>query len=182
MPEEAPVSIRNAAERDVPSLLALINDYAGRGLLLPRTEVSLRARLHDFVVAVSPTAEGDEVMGTAALSPLGPGLGEVRSLAVRAAFNGRGLGRAIVWRLLEEAEDRGFVEVLALTRRVSFFEGLGFVATRRERFLDKLQADCRACPKNLCCDEVAMVRLPATAEERLRMGSDEGSHQEADAR
>ena len=31
----------------------------------------------------------------------------------------------------------------------------------RERFLDKLMVDCAACPLNLCCDEVAMVRPPA---------------------
>ena len=50
--------------------------------------------------------------------------------------------------------------MLALTRRVRFFEALGFTVTRRERFLDKLVADCQACPMNLCCDETAMVRPP----------------------
>jgi hypothetical protein len=31
--------------------------------------------------------------------------------------------------------------------------------TERERFVDKLRADCAACPKNMCCcDEIAMVR------------------------
>ena len=64
--------------------------------------------------------------------------------------------------LLEEAGERGFAEVLALTRSVPFFEALGFVVTRRERFLDKLKVDCQACPLNLCCDEVAMVRPPAS--------------------
>jgi hypothetical protein len=29
--------------------------------------------------------------------------------------------------------------------------------TERERFVDKLRADCAACPKNMCCDEIAMV-------------------------
>jgi hypothetical protein len=43
---------------------------------------------------------------------------------------------------------------------VSFFASLGFMVTRRERFLDKLAADCAACPFNLDCDETAMVRRP----------------------
>jgi amino-acid N-acetyltransferase len=148
--------MRKAGERDVLPLLQLINGYAERGLLLRRTEGSLRAVLSDFTVA----EEHGEVVGCGALTELGPGLGEVRSLAVREDHAGRGLGRAIVEGLLQEAAQRGFVEVLALTRRVSFFEGLGFGVTRRERFLDKLMVDCQACPMNLCCDETAMVRNP----------------------
>jgi amino-acid N-acetyltransferase len=151
------VRLRNAAESDVPSLLALINGYAERGLLLSRTESSLRARLADFTVA---ELDG-QVAGCAALTDLGPGLAEVRSLAVAAELAGRGIGRALVEHLVAEAGRRGFHEVLALTRRTSFFSALGFQATRRERFLDKLMVDCQTCPLNLCCDETAMVRVPA---------------------
>jgi amino-acid N-acetyltransferase len=152
------VRLRKARARDVVPLLQLINGYAARGLLLERSEDSLRARLGDFSVA---EADG-ELLGCGALSELGPGLGEVRSLAVREDQTGRGIGRRIVQRLLEEAGERGFAEVLALTRSVPFFEALGFTVTRRERFLDKLKVDCQACPLNLCCDEVAMVRPPAS--------------------
>jgi amino-acid N-acetyltransferase len=150
------VRLRRAAAADVTALLALINGFAARNLLLRRTEDSVRAHLDDFVVVEDDGA----VIGCAALNALGPGLGEVRSLAVRSDHEGQGLGRALVECLLDEAASRGFVEVLALTRRVSFFQGLGFDITRRERFLDKLLADCQACPLSLCCDEVAMVLSP----------------------
>ena len=160
--------LRKAREADVAPLLALINGYAERGLLLRRSEESLRARLEDFTVAVD--AHG-EVVGCGALSVLGPGLGEVRSLAVREDQAGRGLGHAIVEHLMEEAARRGFDEVLALTRRPSFFEALGFSVTRRERFLDKLMVDCKACPMNLCCDETAMVRTPPGRESHEPFGA-----------
>ena len=145
--------LRKAEERDVQPLLDLINGYAQRNLLLRRTEESLRARLADFLVA----EHGGEVVGGGALTELGPGLGEVRSLAVREDQAGHGVGRRIVEALLARAADSGFTEILALTRRVPFFEALGFTVTRRERFLEKLQTDCQACPLNLCCDETAMV-------------------------
>jgi amino-acid N-acetyltransferase len=148
------VRLRKARERDVRVVLGLINGYAERNLLLARSEASLRERLADFTVA----EEAGEVVGCAALSALGPGLAEVRSLAVRGDRAGRGIGHALVAALLEQAEGAGYAEVLALTRRVSFFEALGFTVTRRERFLDKLAADCRQCPLNLDCDEVAMLR------------------------
>ena len=153
--------LRKAREEDVAPLLALINGYADRGLLLRRSEESLRARLDDFTVAEDA---GGAVIGCGALTVLGPGLGEVRSLAVREDQAGRGIGHRIVEHLVEEAARRGFGEVLALTRRPSFFEALGFSVTRRERFLDKLMVDCKACPMNLCCDETAMVRAVAGEE------------------
>ena len=154
--------LRDAEERDVAPLLALINGYADRGMLLRRTEESLRQALPDFVVATMAGPSGEEeIVGCGALSMLGPALGEVRSLAVHPDMTGQGLGRRIVEHLLVQARDRGFAEVLALTRRSSFFDALGFEITRRERFIDKLMVDCGACPLNLCCDEIAMVRPPA---------------------
>jgi N-acetylglutamate synthase-like GNAT family acetyltransferase len=162
------VRLRKAREADVAPLLALINGYAERGLLLRRSEESLRSRLEDFTVALD--ADG-EIVGCGALTELGPGLGEVRSLAVREDQAGRGLGHRIVEHLLHEAARRGFDEVLALTRRPSFFEALGFSITRRERFLDKLMVDCKACPMNLCCDETAMVRTPPGRESHETFGA-----------
>ena len=157
-----PILLRKAQDADVRALLALINGYADRNLLLRRSEESLRARLGDFVVAV----DGDgEILGCGALTELGPGLGEVRSLAVAESHTGHGLGRRIVERLAEDASRRGFAQLLALTRRVPFFESLGFAVTQRERFLEKLAADCAACPMNLCCDETAVVRAVPSLEE-----------------
>jgi amino-acid N-acetyltransferase len=152
----AEVALRQARAADVPALLALVNGYASQGLLLPRSEESLWERLDDFTVA---EVEG-RLAGCAALSELGPGLGEVRSLAVAEDQAGLGLGHALVDQLLGEASLRGFRAVLALTRRRSFFERLGFTVTERERYLDKLRVDCAACPMNTCCDETAMVRTP----------------------
>lgn len=146
--------LRKARSDDVPHLLALINGYAARNLLLRRSEGSVRRRLDDFTVV----EDAGQVAGCAALTALGPGLGEIRSLAVREDRVGAGIGHAIVAHVLDEAGRRGFVEVLALTRRVSFFERLGFAVTRRERFLDKLAADCQDCPLRFDCDETAMVR------------------------
>ncbi len=166
--------LRDAREADLGALFALINAYADRGLLLPRSEASLRARIDDFVVA----EEAGELVGCGALSALGPGLSEVRSLAVREDQAGRGVGHRVVEQLLERARDQGCREVLALTRRVSFFEALGFTVARRERFLDKLEADCRACPLNLCCDETAMVRGPAAPSREFIATEDDAKLQE----
>jgi amino-acid N-acetyltransferase len=149
------VRLRRAEEGDVPALVRLIESYAGQGLLLRRSEESLRAGLADFRVA----EDQGEIVGCGALMSLGgPGLGEIRSLAVRPDRAGQGIGRKIVEALVDDAPARGFAELLALTRRVSFFEAFGFTVTKRELFLDKLMVDCRTCPLNVCCDETALTR------------------------
>jgi amino-acid N-acetyltransferase len=152
-----PIVLRAARASDVEAMLGLINGYAGQGLLLWRSEASLLSSLSDSVVAARRTARGERFVGCGALAHLGPGLGEVRSLAVAAEAAGRGVGRRIVERLLGRASERGLGEVLALTRRPSFFQALGFVVTVRERFPEKIRADCARCPRDLRCDEVALV-------------------------
>jgi amino-acid N-acetyltransferase len=159
MDDPTALLLRPARDADVVPLLALINSYADRNLLLRRSEESLRARLADFSVA----ERGGEVVGCGALSELGPGIGEVRSLAVRSDQTGLGVGHELVEHLLYQAGERRFAQVLALTRRVSFFAALGFEVTDRRRFEDKLRTDCRSCPLNVCCDETAMVRPPLVA-------------------
>ena len=150
------MQLRRATPRDVRAIVLLIGAYAARGLVLPRSEASVRQLLGDFSIAVDDGA----LVGCAALTALGPGLGEIRTLAVRQDRAGQGIGAALVVRLVAEAEDRGFREVLVLTRRVSLFERLGFEVTDRTRFLDKLEADCIACPHHDACDETALVRPP----------------------
>jgi N-acetylglutamate synthase-like GNAT family acetyltransferase len=149
------VHFRKAHAGDIPCLLRLINDYAAEGKLLRRTEESIREGITDFTLA----EEGDEIVACGALMTLGgPHLGEIRSLAVRKDRTGGGIGRRIVEELVKQAPSRGFADLLVLTRRVKFFEDLGFTLTRRELFLDKLMVDCQTCPMNLCCDETALTR------------------------
>ena len=156
--------LRKAREEDVPALAGLIGRYADQGLLLRRSAESIASGLADFTIAED---EG-EIVGCGALMSLGgPRLGEIRSLAVREDRTGQGIGRRIVEALVSEAPSRGFSDLLALTKRVGFFELLGFTVTQRELFLDKLMVDCCTCPLNVCCGETALTRpvVPAEASE-----------------
>jgi len=47
--------------------------------------------------------------------------------------------------------------VLALTRKPAFFLKVGFAPAEREHFPLKVWADCTRCPRQNCCDEVAVV-------------------------
>lgn len=163
----ATTEIRAARLSDIPALESFINRFTEDGTLLPRTRKELARHLRDFRLAFAlepdPEHPGTSVatlVGCAALQLVNHDLAEVRSVALDPAYRGRGLGRALVLALLEEAEHIHLPRVFCLTREVTFFARLGFQEVPKENFPDKVWTDCRLCPRRHACDETAMeIRL-----------------------
>jgi len=49
-PYEGPLDVRAASLRDVQGILHLINTFAAKGIMLPRTEFEMAENIRDFVV------------------------------------------------------------------------------------------------------------------------------------
>ena len=148
------LTIRKAAMRDIHPLLALINDYAAKGVMLPRTEFELSENIRDFTLVHS----GDRLVGCGALHFYTPTSGEVRSLAVDPTLQTHGLGRMIVDKLEQEADENELHAMFAFTYVPGFFRKMGFRAVERGELPLKVWKDCLRCPKFQCCDEIAMVK------------------------
>ncbi len=151
---DAPTRIRRARVGDVPRLYEMINYYAARGDMLPKTLDQLYNRVRTFNVA---EADG-EVVGCAALHVTWADLAEVVSLAVHPDFQGRGLGRRLVEPLFDEARELGIPTLFTLTLQVGFFSRLGFREVPKLRLPHKIWQDCATCFKQDRCDEIAMVK------------------------
>lgn len=152
MPTLPDALIRKPEVEEAPAIQALLEGFAARRLLLPRTLEDIYEHLREFFVAVVD----DEVAGCGALRLWG-GLAEVRSLAVVETQQKRGVGAGIVRACVEEARRLHVDEVFALTFQPEFFERLGFVRTPKERFPHKIWTDCVKCPHFPDCGEVALV-------------------------
>ncbi|MBK8932775.1 MAG: argininosuccinate synthase [Chloroflexi bacterium] len=148
------MNIRPARETDIPAILRLVSDHARRGDLLPRSALSIRDTLHDWLVGVYP--DGD-IVACVSLFYYTPYLAEVRSLAVSDRVKGQGWGRTIVKEAVNEARHRNVPTLFALTRAVDFFQKVGFKITVKERFPQKVFRDCSICPLLEACDETAVV-------------------------
>jgi amino-acid N-acetyltransferase len=151
---DAEVTVRRARVGDVPRLYEIINYYAARGDMLPKTMDQLYNRVRNFNVA---EADG-EVVGSAALHITWADLAEVVSVAVHPDFQGRGLGRLLIEPLYGEARDLGIKTLFTLTLQVGFFSRLGFRELPKLRLPHKIWQDCSTCFKQDRCDEIAMVR------------------------
>ncbi len=147
------VTIREAMVGDVPAMADIIKSFAGQQLMLPRSQFQFYQHVRDFTVA----EVNGEIVGCGALQFVWSDVAEIRSLAVKPAWQGRGIGRWLVEQLLDEARRHGIESIFCLTYQQGFFEEMGFYVISRESLPHKIWGDCLNCPKYPDCDEIAMM-------------------------
>ncbi|QWU18505.1 N-acetyltransferase [Paenibacillus sophorae] len=133
----------------------MIEEYAQRGIMLPRSRKVLERQIDQFVVA---EIDG-RVVGCGSLCRLGNDLVEVRSLGLRDECKGQGIGSMIVEELTKEARRQKIPKIMALTYAVNFFLKNGFHVVNKEIFPEKVWTDCVNCSKQDACDEIAVLKM-----------------------
>ncbi len=154
MNQDPVVVVRKARMQDVAPLLRLINGFASRAIMLPRTEFELAENIRDFIVAYV----GDELAGCGALHFYTAKIAEVRSLAVSEKYQKLGIGARIVNALEDESRDFELEALFAFTYVPGFFRKLGYREVNRGELPLKAWKDCLKCPKFQACDEIAMLK------------------------
>jgi amino-acid N-acetyltransferase len=114
--------VRRAKTADVRSVRELVDTYALERRVLSKPTVVLYEDVQEFFVA----ADESEVIGCGALHVMWEDLAEVRTLAVAPSRRGRGVGSALLARLLQAARDLGVSQVFCLTFETDFFGRHGF--------------------------------------------------------
>lgn len=121
------IVVRPARTSDVQVIRRFIDFYSNDRILLSKATVALYEDVQEFVVAEFVTDDDEStVVGCGALHVIWQDLAEVRTIATDPEFSGRGIGSAILTRLLEMAEAVGVQRVFVLTFEVDFFERFGF--------------------------------------------------------
>jgi amino-acid N-acetyltransferase len=149
------LNIRKAVMRDISPILTLINDYAAKGIMLPRTEFEMSEAIRDFTVVT----QGSALLGCGALHFYSPTVAEIRSLAVAEDAKTQGVGRKLVAALISEAQAFELDAVFAFTYVEKFFAKVGFQVVERGTLPLKAWKDCLRCPKFQACDEIAVLRV-----------------------
>ena len=139
----ASVRVRKARLSDVNAMHRIINYYADRQLMLPKSHLQLYENLRDYSVATD-TADDSTVLGCGGLH-----------LYWESAR--KCVGTTLVEQLLEEARSLGLEQVFVFTYVPGFFGRFGFVAVEHRSLPLKVYNECFHCPKFNTCDEVAMV-------------------------
>lgn len=131
----AKATVRKAVVADIAQITRLVNAYAAEGLMLPRTEAHVAARIDNYIVAGN--AAGN-VVACAALEEYSPSLAEVSSVAVAAGEHGKGLGTQVVLGVERLARARDIEEIFAMSLTDNFFLALDYQPTSVARYPEKL--------------------------------------------
>jgi amino-acid N-acetyltransferase len=148
------ITFRKATMRDVESLHSLVNEFAEKGLMLPRSRNTLYEALREFTVI----ADDGKFVGAGALHIIWDNLAEIRAMAIRPEYQHQGIGQRLILELLNEAISLEIHQVFALTYQVDFFTKCGFRIVSKEEMPSKVWKECINCPKFPNCDEVAMIK------------------------
>ncbi len=146
--------ITKAKLADAKDIQRIINTYAKRDLMLPKSIVEVYEKIRDFYVYRSK----GKVVGVAALSISWGDLAELRSLAVEKRYAKKGIGRELVEACLSEARELGVLKVFTLTYIPAFFKKFGFKVVKRETLPHKVWTECVNCPKFPDCGEVPLIK------------------------
>jgi amino-acid N-acetyltransferase len=146
--------IRKPTVKDVPGIAELINGYAQNGIMLPRPISQLYDNLRDYYVI---EIEG-KIAGCGALHVTWSDLAEIRGLALKEDIKGKGYGRRLVEKFLNEAVELGVKKVFALTYQTDFFKRMGFIEINKTELPQKIWNECVNCIHFPDCNEIAMVK------------------------
>lgn len=148
--------VRKARLSDVNDIFRIVNHYADRQLMLPKTQLQLYENLRDYSIAYDPS-NFEGALGCGALHIYWENLAEIRALAVAPGLARRGIGTLVVDSLLEEARELGIEQVFLFTYEPKFFGRFGFIQVEHSALPLKVYNECFHCPKFNKCDELAMV-------------------------
>ncbi len=168
------MEIRNAIVGDIPSIQKLINKYAQKGLMLPRSLGELYEATRNFIVA----EDNEKFIGCAALYVVWEDLAEIKSVAVEEGFIKRGIGSALVKECLQIATKLCIPNVFVLTYNPHFFHRHGFVEIQKSALPHKIWSECIKCVHFPECNEVPLMYYTKKSTEGAQL-IEEISHQQS---
>ncbi len=149
-------TIRSADTDDIDFIYSLTSHYSAKRLMLARNRDEIRKLLDTFLIAVKESMP----VGIISYHDYGPGLKEIRSLAVSEENARSGIGSLLLQDMIKKINTLSKARIFALTYSPDFFRKNGFVEVSRESLPEKIWKDCQNCPDRDNCTETALVYSP----------------------
>lgn len=145
--------LRKATIDDIEKIYKLINDFAAKNVMLPRSLSELYENIRDFFVFV----QDDTLVGCAALHIFWKDLAEIKSVAVLESSQRHEIGNKLVRVCIREARKLRIAKMFVLTYVPEFFEKCGFRRVEKETLPHKIWSECVKCHKFPDCGEIPLI-------------------------
>ena len=147
-------TVEKAKIPDVPQIHQLINHFADKDEMLPRSLSDIYENIRDYFVY----RQGERMLACAALHIIWSDLAEIKSVAVAEEYQKQGVGTMLIEACLKEVESLGIPTIFCLTYQPAFFEKFGLNQIDKMEVPRKVWTECFRCPKFPDCGEVALIR------------------------
>lgn len=114
--------LRPAQAADVRAIRELCEPFVEQRFLVAKPPVAYYESVQDFQLAFG----AGQLVGCGALHVMWEDLGEIRTLAVAPAWQGRGVGHRLLEALISQARSVGLERLFCLTFETRFFAAHGF--------------------------------------------------------
>ena len=148
------MKVTKATVKDVKAIHSLVNKFAKKDDMLPRSLNEIYEQIRDYSICV----EDEKIVAVCALHVVWEDIAEIRSIAVSKNYQGMGIGKKLIRQSIKEAQAMGIKKVFALTYRPDYFKKHGFEDIDKNDLPHKVWGDCLKCPKFPDCDEVAVIK------------------------
>ena len=145
--------LRKATIDDIEKIYKVINDFAAKNVMLPRSLSELYENIRDFFVFI----QDDTLVGCAALHIFWKDLAEIKSVAVLESCQRHEIGKKLVRVCIREARKLRIAKMFVLTYVPEFFEKCGFRKIEKETLPHKIWSECVKCHKFPDCGEVPLI-------------------------
>lgn len=146
--------IRKAKVSDVSYIYKIVNYYAERRVMLPRSLSELYENIQGFFVAEI----SGKVVGCCSLSVTWEDLAEIRALAVDKRYTCKGIGGELIEKCHEYAKELGIKKIFVLTYIPEYFKKFGYRRISKDKLPHKIWSECIKCPFFPDCNEVPMIK------------------------
>ena len=145
--------IEKATIKDAAQIHKLVNYFAEKDQMLPRSLSEIYENIRDYFVI----RDGQQVVACGALHINWVDLAEIKSLAITEAWQKKGLGDLLVAACIKEARELNIPTIFCLTFKPDFFEKCGFTPIDKAELPHKVWGECYRCPLCPNCDETALI-------------------------
>jgi len=147
------IKIHKASPADISRIFDLLIRYSVDGTILERSKEEITDSIDKFFIAKN----NSDIQGVVSYFNYGPGLKEIRSLAVDKNFKRKGIGSKLVKFLIARLAENSTPKIFVLTYSPEFFSKNGFVEVNKNTLPEKIWKDCVKCKNRETCGETPMV-------------------------
>lgn len=145
--------LRRATVKDVTNIQQLVNAFADKGEMLPRSLNDIYENLRDYFVLEL----NGELIATVACHVNWEDLAEIKSLAVAEEHSRKGYGTLLVRACVDDALTLGIRKLFALSYKPEFFKRMGWKEVEKSALPHKVWQECIRCVKFPDCGEIALI-------------------------